>query len=644
MRCTHQNKLGTAIAGFCLLFFVLAISATNSQASNDVASVSHERPYRVLVVVEKRGDPNGVVVNTNKDKFQPVAALLKAWSVPFDILSLDEQHLDASYLLDRSGSVRYGAVIWLADSASYAEQDLASLEQAADAGANLIVVNSRALDPVLTRLLGVKFKEFYTSNDEFHLTNQHYLVRHISENDLPSQNRDYSVRPWMEPTSAEVLLTQAEHPVITVNQVKPGVSAIWVGASDLPRLCDSRFWRNLFLRSLVWSLGYVVVPDADYTHRVVLELDDWGTADKGFLSYWRYLEPDEQTIREYLIEPLKQHQGIASAMVDTGYVNRQAKRIMSPWTQKFTDLYGLHQDYASTRQGLEDALAEGVLDIESHGWSHMEPDLESPPGPWWTADLAGEGSVDGWYTEFQDRLRNEDVPAVAQLYHMKRSLAEIQQDFGVVPMELKPGGGAWSRSQFNNTAALAARVGFGLFHGDTSTYYLDHELVLDMANVVPDANTGYDILTALHPEQWSYHPDGPVILSFHDRDISLDHNFMQQLFAALPPSYRSMGTNEYVGILHTRITSSLVWNEMWLIFEQDPHYCAYFKNHPSSWKLLLSDPLRAQLSSSLLKLLIDDTPAKMSVADLSAETLTIHLPSGTGTHTWKLETTSSKQP
>ena len=67
MRCTHQNKLGPAIAGFCLLFFVLAVSATNSQASSDVASVSHDRPYRILVVVEKRGDPNGVVVNTNKD-------------------------------------------------------------------------------------------------------------------------------------------------------------------------------------------------------------------------------------------------------------------------------------------------------------------------------------------------------------------------------------------------------------------------------------------------------------------------------------------------------------------------------------------------------------------------------------------------
>ena len=329
--------------------------------------------------------------------------------------------------------------------------------------------------------------------------------------------------------------------------------------------------------------------------------------------------------------------GIASAMVDTGYVDRQSKRIVSPWNQKLTDLYGLHQDYASTRSGLEDALTAGVLDIESHGWSHMEPDLESAPGPWWTADLAGEGSVDGWYVEFQDRLRNKDVPAVAQLYHMKRSLAELQQDFGVQPLELKPGGDAWSKSQFNNTAVLAARVGFGLFHGDTSTYYLDHELVLDMANVVQEYDTGYDLLSTLHPELWPYHPDGPVILGFHDRDISLDHNFLEQLFAALPADYRTLGTNQYIGILHTRIDSLADDTGLRLTFAQDDHYCAYFAYHPSSWQLWLSDPLKEHLSSSHLGLSIDGEPMKISAADFQQETLTIDLPSGSGTHTWKLE-------
>ena len=629
-----------AIASFCFPLICLAATLQSLHASNAPAATAiRPKPYRVLLVVEQWDDPYGLVVNSNKDKFQPVAALLKAWSVPFDILRLDQQRLDASYLFDRSGNVRYGAVIWLADSSSYADQDLASLEQATDAGTGLIVINSRSLDPVLNRLLGLSFNQFYTSNESLRMAHDHYLVRGITStsNDLPSQNRDYSVRLSMAPTTAQVLIAQGEHPVLTVNEPVPGVSAIWLGASNLSQLCDSAFWRNLLFRSLVWNLGYAVLPNVDYAHRVIFELDDWGTADKGFLSYWRYLEPNEQTLRENFIEPLKRHHGIASAMVDTGYVDRQSKRIVSPWTQKFTDLYGLHQDYASTRSGLEDALAAGVLDIESHGWSHMEPDLESAPGPWWTADLAGEGSVDGWYVEFQDRLRDKDVPAVAQLYHMERSLTELQQDFGVQPLELKPGGDAWSKSQFNNTAALAARVGFGLFHGDTSTYYLDQQLALDLANVVPDADTGYDLLGTLHPELWPYHPDGPVILGFHDRDISLDHNFMEQLFAALPSDYRTLGTNQYVGILHTRINSSADGNGLRLTFVQDPHYCAYFASHPSSWQLWLSDPLKEHLSSSHLELSIDDKPVKISASDLHRESLTIDLPSGSGSHTWNLE-------
>jgi len=123
--------------------------------------------------------------------------------------------------------------------------------------------------------------------------------------------------------------------------------------------------------------------------------------------------------------------------------------------------------------------------------------------------------------EFADQRRGQEIPAVTQIYHMQRSLAELQQDFGKQTLELKPGNNSWSKSQFNNTAGLAARVGFGLVHGDKDTYYPDRELVLDMADLVPDFNTGYDLLDVLHPERWPNHPDGPVILGFHDRDIAL---------------------------------------------------------------------------------------------------------------------------
>lgn len=631
-----------AAVGLCSL--LLCFTAISRAAPR---SVSSSKPYRVLLVTETWNDPYGVVVNKSQDKFQPVAALLKAWSIPFDILRLDQQRLDASYLFDRSGHVRYGAVLWLADASSYTDQDLDSLEQAVNAGTGLLAINSRVLDPVLNKLLGLEFRQHYTSVELFHLTGNHYIVRGISagSNAMPAQDRDYSDRLWVTPTTTQVLIAQGQHPVLTVNEPATGTSAIWLGSTDLSQLCDSPFWRSLLLRSMVWELGYAILPNEDYAHRVILELDDWGTADKGFLSYWRYLEPNEEAIRQYLIEPLEHHHGVVSAMVDTGYVDRQSKRIVSPWTQRFTDLYGLHQDYASTRKGLQEAVAAGVLDIESHGWTHMEPDLESSPGAWWTADLAGEGSVDGWYSEFQDRRRDKDVPAVAQLYHMKRSLMEIQQDFGLQPLELKPGGDAWSKSRFNNTAALAARVGFGLFHGDTSTYYLDHELVLDMANVVLDADTGYDQLPALHPERWPYHPDGPVILGFHDRDISLDPDYMEQLFAALPAGYRTLAANQYVGILHTHIQSSADDKGLQIAFGLDGHYCAYFAERPSSWQLWLSDPLKKQLSSSKMQLSIDNQPVKISATDFSAETLTIHLPAGTGTHTWKLEAANgSTQP
>ena len=110
------------------------------------------KPYRALLVVEKWNDPSSVLVDHATDAFQPVAALLKAWSIPFDILRLDQQHLDDTYLLDRSGQARYGVIIWLADSDSYANQDVDSLGEATKGGASLLVCRSRFLDPALERL------------------------------------------------------------------------------------------------------------------------------------------------------------------------------------------------------------------------------------------------------------------------------------------------------------------------------------------------------------------------------------------------------------------------------------------------------------------------------------------------------------
>ncbi len=46
-------------------------------------------------------------------------------------------------------------------------------------------------------------------------------------------------------------------------------------------LCESGIWKNLIFRSLVWSLGYVVVPNVDYAHRAILELERLGNLRQG---------------------------------------------------------------------------------------------------------------------------------------------------------------------------------------------------------------------------------------------------------------------------------------------------------------------------------------------------------------------------
>lgn len=620
--------LATKVSAFCVVVIVSAMLPTAAQT----VAVHHGKPYRILLVVDAWHDPNSILVQSGLDSFQPIAALLKSWTIPFDIFRLDQQHIDSSYLLDRSGNIRYSALLWLADSKSYENQNFESIQPAINAGTGLIVLNSRLIDPALARYAGVNFRSFYTSTQPFRMVKDHFINRGLSDATMPSQTRNFSVRVRMAATSAAVLVAQDGNPLVTVKEINDSSSAVWIGVPEPSQLCASQFWRDVFLRSLVWEMGYAVLPDVNYDRRAILELDDWGTADKGFLSYWRYQEPNEEMIRNRLIEPLKRHHAVASAMVNTGYIDRTSSCIVSPWIQDFNDTYGVHQDYASTLKGLQEALDAGVLTIESHGWTHMQPDLDSPPGPWWNADQAGEGSVDGWYVEFWDRRRSKDIPASAQLYHMGRSLTEIQEDFKVKPLELKPGGDAWTISQFNNTAVLAGRSGFGLFHGDTTTYYLEHDLALDLAGVVVDADTGFDMADEFHPETWPKHPDGPVIVGFHDRDISLDPGYIDQLFASLPPGYGTISANQYIGILHTNVAVTQGDNSLTVRFSLDNDYCEYFQNHSSDWKLLLSDALHRELTSGTPQVYVDGKESPANSLGLSNSVWQMHVPSGTGIH------------
>jgi hypothetical protein len=321
--------------------------------------------------------------------------------------------------------------------------------------------------------------------------------------------------------------------------------------------------------------------------------------------------------------------------VVTGFVDRKTHRIISPWEQRFTDAYGVLQDYASTRRGLKAAVDAGVLEIQSHGWTHMQPDLDSPPGPWWTANLEGEGSAGGWYEEFEDSRRGTEAPAIVQLFHLKRSLEYLGEDFGQRPLSIIVGGGGWSKSFPNHSARVAAQAGFGLFDINERFFSLDRDLVLDMTGISPGLGHQYD--HPLNAQQWPTHPDGPLVLLMHDRDIALQRDFVERLLEGLPKGMATLGMNQYIGTLHTVIESSPA--EAWqLYFKFEDPYCTYFSKHSSSWRLWLADPLLERVKTAQeVSILVDGKPsASKKAVDLLPQPLAIEIPAGMGSHVWKI--------
>jgi hypothetical protein len=219
---------------------------------------------------------------------------------------------------------------------------------------------------------------------------------------------------------------------------------------------------------------------------------------------------------------------------------------------------------------------------------------------------------------------------------MKKSREDLGRDFGQVPLQLALPGGGWSKSYANHTPRLAAQAGFGITYAGGRAFYLDRELVLDMGGIGREILHGTQNLFPFPPERWPAHPDAPIYLAGHDRDITLQPDYLGWFFSVLPAGTKMMSMNHYIAILHTDI-ASLASNLDWqLTFRLEPQYCTYFGTHPSAWKLWLSDPVLDRLKKTKRLDLSVDGKAVSHALDATQGTLVIHLPPGLGTHVWKL--------
>jgi hypothetical protein len=122
-------------------------------------------PYRFLLVIGDQWEDDSSYLIERPNDFQVLAALLKTWGLPFDVLRLDQQRLDAYHLLDRDGRPRYGTIVWDAGPESLKGKDLALLKDLSARGVSLVALGDTVAVPEVASLAGLRYVSEYKSHE-----------------------------------------------------------------------------------------------------------------------------------------------------------------------------------------------------------------------------------------------------------------------------------------------------------------------------------------------------------------------------------------------------------------------------------------------------------------------------------------------
>ena len=611
--------------------FALAFAVTAALLPLEASPAAEIKPYKVaLIIGDQWQDPASFIVDVRK-QIQPKASaapvtvesefallviMLKGWCVPFRITRLDQEFLDINRFLGPDNKPDVGCIIWDADtSAKLQPQRYQILQQAVnDHGISLIALGDRIKEPIIQDLLGIKYIGAWQTDQDLTAADDHFITKTLTNPlDDTDEPTEVKKRIHVELLDATPLVMQGKHPQATVRNLPSGAKAIWLG-SDIDRLFSYQPCRTLLRRAITYAIGYSLFKT--WENKAWMVMDDPGTAQNAWLDHWHYPTLTEEQIEKHLIKPLSENNAVLVMNVCPGFVNDRLQRLELAFQRKFTDAFGTPQDYPSTYRGLINGLKAGVFEIQCHGLTHMQPDLFSPPGPWYGADLDKERAEVGWYREFGDTRRDKEIPAAEAFWRMNTAKNWLKHLFGVTTLSFRPGGGGISTSYTNCTERLAALAGFGWGGGRSG--YLGTNLAFrgwslygttECPLAVPAPPDGHDKGIAEHPEQF--------LSAFSDY-----------------PNTQWIGINEYVAYTHAKITTATE-KQLTLNLTYDPHYCLHFADHRSQYNLLVSDWLAKKLRG--VKISVDGK--LMMQNPYLTEPLTIIVPPGTGTHTiqisWK---------
>ncbi len=586
------------------------------------------KPFRVLVIIgDQWEDPASYLVEMpgptgqysgydsrpevpGSCDFHHLVVLLKSWGIPFDIIRLDQQFLDRYMFLDMYGNARYGTIIWdVNDSDKLLPADFSIITEMVNKyGMGLIGLSDRITQPEIQSILGLKYVGSWESNDKLIHAGDHFLTHEINS---PMEADSGIELSHVQRQQVEILdgtvtvVNQGPFAQVTAKEYLSGGRAVWIG-NDHNHMFSYQGIRTLLRRAITWTIGYNLYKT--WENDLIMIMDDPGGASNAWLKHWHYAGPSEQMIDDFLIKPLAEHQAVLNINFVPAFVNDEKKQLEPAWTQQFTDEFGTRHDNVSSKKGYDKGVKLGVFEVMCHGLTHMQPDLASDPG-WYGTHLEKERSEVGWYREFGDTRRLQEIPAAEQLWRMKTAMSWLKEQFGITPLGFCAGGLGTSASYFNNTAKLAAQAGFGWC--DWETGYLGKDMVI----------RDWKFFGTLEsPRMIPVLPDG------HDFGISRDPGKFAAIFD-LYPQNRFIGMNEFIAYLHS--ASSSVWNlkeeKLTIEVAYDPHYCQDFSKHASVWNLEYSDWLLQEIGAV--------SSVKVDGISQAKSGIQVQIPKGTGKHT-----------
>lgn len=645
-------------------------TATNVARITDKNQTLKVKPFRVLVIIgDQWTDPMSYSIDptrVNGTDFLDVVNMLKIWGVPFDILRLDEQRLQINRFLDGEAKPNYGCIIWMADPDKLKgySANFQTLKRAVEEyGISMIALFDYIKTKQISDLIGIDYqdiKEIHLggNGDKFSISGDHFITSVAKGVVLPDQKQNaatsipaangitpgtgeltedktiISIIRCIASDSVTVLGSVGQIPQLVVRDVNRETKVVWIGGGkDWFRKYP--VMRGIFRKALVYSIGYGVFND-NFDNGLIFIMDDVGCSEHAWSLRWHYPTPHKDTLIKYLIEPLEKYGFIMVQNISSGYANPEKQIIESPWTVKpFNDIFGNWQDYGSTKEGLDEGLRRGVFEIQPHrAWSHMNWDLDSPPGPWWGSHVDGEMAVTDWYNEVVDvRRGHTPVPSNDLLFIYKTGIDAIKKSFGVVPLaaEVRPGAELLNGTMGGyDNGRIAAIAGLGVsrecyvgvdhtieFNMMMPQQFTCHDLDLTAQTNYPADQTeaGWDALLKMTTEQLvASKIAGGRRINLHD-----NLNWIESR-----KDKHWMGFNETCAYLHTDISST---RENGIDLYYDDHYCKYFEKKSSFWTLELSDSFKKELGDKS-SVSID---GKISITVLKSIQV-VEIPAGLGLH------------